>query len=44
MPVVIQTRNYDEEFYKAMAGKAVRRTGKRGGKELYGDEGFEGFD
>jgi DNA helicase HerA-like ATPase len=44
MPVVIQTRTYDEEFYAAMSGKAVRRTAKRGGKALYGDEDFEGFD
>jgi DNA helicase HerA-like ATPase len=48
MPVVIQTRTYDEAFYKAMGaplkGKALGRAAKRGSKDLYGDEDFEGFD
>jgi DNA helicase HerA-like ATPase len=48
MPVVIQTRMYDEAFYKAMGaplkGKGLSRAAKRGSKDLYGDEGFEGFD
>ena len=50
MPVVIQTRMYDDAFYKAMGaplkGKAVKRGAKkkRARKELYGDEEFEGFD
>jgi DNA helicase HerA-like ATPase len=48
MPVVIQTRPYDEAFYAAMgkpiAGKKVRLNPQKGGQALYGDKEFEGFD
>jgi DNA helicase HerA-like ATPase len=48
MPVVIQTRPYDEAFYAAMGaplkGKKLRQAAKEGSKALYGDEEFEGFN
>jgi uncharacterized protein len=48
MPVVIQTRPYDEAFYAAMGGaiggKKLSQAAKKGGKSLYGDKEFEGFD
>jgi DNA helicase HerA-like ATPase len=48
MPVVIQTRAYDEAFYAAMGGaiggKKLSSAAKKGGKALYGDKDFEGFD
>lgn len=48
MPVVVQTRLYDEAFYKAMGaplkGKALSRSAKGKSKDLYGDKDFEGFD
>ncbi len=47
MPVVIQTRAYDEAFYAAMGaplkGRSVRKSSGGGSESLYGDEGFEGF-
>ncbi len=48
MPVVIQTRAYDEAFYAAMGGaingKKLGQSAKKGSKSLYGDKGFEGYD
>ena len=48
MPVVIQTRAYDEAFYAAMggaiSGKKLGQAAKKGSKSLYGDKEFEGFD
>jgi DNA helicase HerA-like ATPase len=48
MPVVIQTRPYDEAFYKAMGaplqGKKLKQAAKASSKTLYGDEQFEGYD
>ncbi|MBN1426950.1 MAG: DUF87 domain-containing protein [Anaerolineae bacterium] len=48
MPVVIQSRSYDEAFYAAMgkpiSGKKVRSVSQKGGQALYGDKEFEGFD
>jgi DNA helicase HerA-like ATPase len=47
MPVVIQTRAYDEAFYTAMGaplkGRSVRKSSRSGSESLYGDEEFEGF-
>jgi DNA helicase HerA-like ATPase len=48
MPVVIQTRPYDEDFYAAMgkplSGKKARsKSRKKSSQELYGDKEFEGF-
>jgi DNA helicase HerA-like ATPase len=47
MPVVIQTRPYDEDFYAAMgkplSGKKVRLDSSKGGQALYGEKEFEGF-
>jgi DNA helicase HerA-like ATPase len=48
MPVVVQTRPYDEAFYAAMGkpivGKKVRLSPQKEGQALYGDKKFEGFD
>src|SRR5574341_456472 len=48
MPVVIQTRPYDDAFYTAMGapikGKELRQAAKKASKSLYGDGGSEGFD
>ncbi len=48
MPVVIQTRPYDEAFYAAMGaplkGRKLREEARRGSKALYGDGDFEGYD
>lgn len=48
MPVVIQTRPYDEAFYAAMGaplkGRKLREEARRGSKALYGDSDFEGYD
>ncbi len=48
MPVVIQTRPYDEAFYAAMGaplkGKKLRPAAPQGGQALYGDDRFEGYD
>jgi DNA helicase HerA-like ATPase len=48
MPVVIQTRAYDEAFYTAMGaaikGKQISQKAKKGSQTLYGDEDFDGFD
>ncbi len=48
MPVVFQTRSYDEAFYKAMGaalkGKKLRQTAKKSSQTLYGDDEFEGYD
>jgi len=48
MPVVIQTRPYDEAFYAAMggaiSGKKLGQAAKKASKALYGDKTSEGFD
>jgi len=48
MPVVIQTRAYDEAFYAAMGGaitgKKLGQAAKKASKSLYGDKESEGFD
>lgn len=48
MPVVIQTRPYDEAFYAAMGaplkGRKLREEARKGSKALYGDSDFEGYD
>ncbi len=48
MPVVVQTRAYDEAFYTAMGapikGKSVRRTKQKASQALYGEEQAAGFD
>jgi DNA helicase HerA-like ATPase len=48
MPVVIQTRAYDEAFCTAMGaaikGKQISQKAKKGSQTLYGDEDFDGFD
>jgi DNA helicase HerA-like ATPase len=48
MPVVIQTRPYDEAFYAAMGaplkGKKLRPATPPSGQALYGDDRFEGYD
>lgn len=48
MPVVIQTRPYDQAFYNAMGaplkGKQLRQAAQKGSRALYGDEDFEGID
>ncbi len=44
MPVVIKTRSYDAAFYAAMTGIIKGKGVKSGGKALYGDKEFEGFD
>jgi DNA helicase HerA-like ATPase len=48
MPVVVQTRAYDEAFYTAMGapikGKSARRTKQKASQALYGEEQAAGFD
>lgn len=48
MPVVIQTRPYDEAFYAAMggaiSGKKLGQAAKKASKALFGDKDSEGFD
>jgi DNA helicase HerA-like ATPase len=48
MPVVIQTRPYDEAFYAAMgapiAGKKLRQAAAKASRSLYGDPEKEGYD
>lgn len=48
MPVVIQTRPYDEAFYAAMGapltGKKLRQAAAKASRSLYGDPEKEGYD
>lgn len=48
MPVVVQTRAYDDAFYTAMGapikGKSARRTKQKASQALYGEEQAAGFD
>jgi hypothetical protein len=39
MPVVVQTRKYDTEFYRAMSGALDGRA-----REMWSEPEFKGFD